>query len=59
MRVTRPAYFVQAARTASSGGRWWAEIEISGRVFAACGDTLREVAETLRDKARAAGVVMQ
>lgn len=59
MRVTRPAYFVQAARTSESGGRWWAEIEISGRVFAACGDTLREVAETLREKARAAGLVMQ
>lgn len=60
-RITRPAYFVQAARTASGGSppRWWAEIEISGRVFAACGETLREVAEKLREKADAAGLVMQ
>lgn len=59
LRVTKPAYFVTAARTAVSGNppRWWAELEVSGRVFAATGETLREVAETLRSKAEAAGCV--
>ncbi len=38
--MSRPRYVLTAARTAESGGRWWAEIEVNGRVFAAVGATI-------------------
>lgn len=54
MRVTRPAHYVFTA--AKLGGSWYAEIEVSGRLFAAVGASLRECASSLADKARAAGL---
>jgi len=37
------------------GRSWYSEIEIDGRVFAAIGGSIRECAEQLAEKARAAG----
>ncbi len=53
--MSSPRYVLTAARTAESGGRWWAEIEVNGRVFAAVGATLRDVAAALRAKVEASG----
>ena len=55
--ITANRVALTAARTAESGGRWYAEIEMNGRTFAALGDSLRDVAEKLRAKAREAGAL--
>ena len=55
--MNRPRIALTAARTAESGGRYYAEVEIDGRTFAATGATLREVAEILRAKCEKAGAL--
>jgi hypothetical protein len=54
MKVTRPAHYTFLV--VPLGQSWYAEIEVSGRLFAAMGPSMRACAETLREKAAAAGL---
>lgn len=54
MRITRPAHYTFFV--APLGASWYAEIEVSGRAFAAIGASIHQCAEILSQKAKAAGL---
>lgn len=54
MRITKPAHYTFF--TTPVGASWYAEIEVSGRCFAAVGASIRECAEILKAKAAEAGI---